>query len=145
MSKCHGNASERQIKEKFLRDHRMLRGKAAVVAALALDVLRGDQDLTSALCLKGEELYAHLSEHMQWEERLLVPLLISSSRGTWTGSAIIKEHRDQRLRLDRSLTRLRSIDAPFADLAEECLELVRWLEIDMTSEESRVLRSMVGE
>lgn len=143
MCRRRGNASERRIKEKFLRDHRMLRGKAAVVAALALDVLRGDEDLVSALRLKGEELYAHLTEHMRWEERLLVPLLIDSARQS--GAEIIEDHRKQRLRLDRSLVKLRRIDVSFEDLAEECLELVRWLEIDMTSEESRVLRSMVGE
>ena len=67
----HDEMSERLIKEKFLRDHRMLLGKAAVVAALALDVLRGDEELASALRLKGEELYRHLLIHMRWEERLL--------------------------------------------------------------------------
>jgi iron-sulfur cluster repair protein YtfE (RIC family) len=142
----HDKMSGRLIKEKFLRDHRMLRGKAAVVATLALDVLRGDEELASALRLKGEELYSYLLVHMQWEERLLVPLLVESSHGTWTGAGIIREHEDQRIRLDNSLAKLRHVDASLANLAEECLELVRWLEVDMSSEEERVLRWMaVGE
>ena len=135
----HEKMSRNLIREKFLSDHRMLRGKAAVVASLALDVLRGDEELASALCIKGEELYVRLLDHMQWEENLLLPLLAESSHGTWTGAAIIKEHQDQRLRLDSSLTKLRHPDTSLASLGGECLEFVRWLEVDMTSEEIRVL------
>lgn len=132
------------IKEKFLSDHRILRCKAAVVATLALDVLRGDDELASALRLKGEELYTYLLKHMQWEERLLLPLLIESSHGTWTGASIVKEHEEQRVQLDNSLAKLRHIDTSLTSLAEECLELVGWLEVDMTTEEARVLRWMAG-
>ena len=136
----HEKMSRNLIREKFISDHQMLRGKAAVVAALALDVLRGDEDLASALRIKGEELYAQLLDHMQWEENLLLPLLAKSSHGAWTGAAIIKEHHEQRLRLDNSLTKLRHPDTSFASLGGECLEFVRWLEVDMTSEERTVLR-----
>lgn len=134
--------SKSEIRDKFLSDHRKLRGKAAVVTTLALNVLRGDEDLASALRLKGEELNEHLLAHMQWEERQLVPLLAESSIGASGGAAIVKQHVEQRLRLVDSLTRLQRPDASFAKLAKNCIALVHWLEIDLASEEREVLRSM---
>ena len=131
-----------QIRVKFLHDHQILRGKAAIVAALALDVRRGDEELASALRLKGEELYLHLFDHMQWEEQMLVPLLVELSHGMWNRTAFREEHEMQRLQLDDSLAKLRSESISRARLAEECLELVRWLEVDMSSEERIVLQSI---
>lgn len=135
--------SKSEITHKFLSDHRTLRAKAAVVTTLALNVLRGDEDLVSALRLKGEELHAHLLDHMNWEETQLLPLLAESSIGKAAGSVILSEHADQRLRLVNSLVELKRPDAPFATLAKDCIALVRWLEADMASEESEVLRSIV--
>jgi hypothetical protein len=135
--------SRSEIKNKFLSDHRKLRAKAAVVTTLALSVLRGDDDLASALRLKGEELYTHLLDHMRWEEAQLVPLLVESAASEATGTIILKEHVDQRLRLDSSLSGLRQPDGSFASLAKDCIALVRWLEVDMANEERVVLRSIV--
>ncbi len=79
---------------------------------------------------------------MQWEERQLVPLLAKSSIGESSGAAVVKEHVAQRLRLVDSLTSLQRPDASFANLAKDCIALVRWLEIDLASEEREVLRSI---
>jgi iron-sulfur cluster repair protein YtfE (RIC family) len=135
--------SKSEIRDKFLRDHRRLRAKAAVVTTLALSVLRGDEDLTSALRLKGEELYTHLLDHMQWEEAQLIPLLAESSVGESTCSSMLKDHVDQRQRLGDSLSELRHPGSSLASLAKDCLDHVRWLEVDMADEEREVLRSIV--
>jgi iron-sulfur cluster repair protein YtfE (RIC family) len=135
--------SKSEIREKFLGDHRKLRAKAAVLTTLALSVLRGDEDLASALRLKGEELYTHLIEHMKWEEAQLIPLLAESSIGEITSSVMVKEHANQRLRLSDSLSELRHPGASFPDLAKDCIALVRWLEADMADEERDVLRLIV--
>ncbi|MBW2292809.1 MAG: hemerythrin domain-containing protein [Deltaproteobacteria bacterium] len=131
-----------EIKEKFLRDHRRLRAKAAVVTTLALSVLRGDEDLASALRLKGEEMYAYLLEHMEWEETQLIPLLAESSIGETIGSAILERHEAHRQRLSDSLADLRKPGASFVKLARDCVALVRRLEDDMASEEREVFKSI---
>lgn len=137
--------SRAEIWDKLLSDHRELRAKAAVVTTLALSVLRGDEDLASALHLKGEELYKHLLDHMKWEEAQLIPLLAESSGGEVAGYLILKEHAGQRQRLGDSLAALRHPGASFADLAKECIALVRWLEDDMASEERELSRSILIE
>lgn len=138
--------SKLEIRDKFLSDHRKLRAKAAVVTTLALSVLRGDEDLASALRLKGEELLTHLLDHMSWEEAQIIPLLVesaSSATGESAGTVILKEHFDQRLRLDDSLTGLKQPGASLSKLAQDCIALVRWLEVDMAEEERVVLRVIV--
>ncbi|MCP5045061.1 MAG: hemerythrin domain-containing protein [bacterium] len=128
-----------RIRDRFLADHRELRGKAAVVTTLALNVLRGDEELASALRLKGEELNDRLLSHMAWEEKHLIPLLAHTPRGKLQGKAILEEHKDQRTRLLDSLTELQRPQNSFSGLAKECLALVHWLEADMASEERDVL------
>jgi iron-sulfur cluster repair protein YtfE (RIC family) len=133
------------IRERFLRDHRQIRGKASVLRSLALGVLRGDEELASALRLKGEDLQTHMLLHMTWEEDELMPAL---ERGggdeNSLGKRIQEEHREQRTRLAHSLVALRVTReqkrADIERLAKEMLELVRWLEGDMAKEEDSVLR-----
>ena len=134
--------SKADARHKFLSDHRILRAKAAVVTTLALNLLRGDEDLASALRLKGEELHAQLLDHMKWEETQLVPLLAGSSIGESVASVILEEHADQRLHLMKSLAELQRPDAPCSTLAKDCIALVRWLESDMAREENEVQRSI---
>ena len=135
------------IRERFLRDHRQIRGKASVLRSLALGVLRGDEDLASALRLKGEELQTHMLLHMTWEEDELMPVLEQDEQdGDSLGKRIQEEHREQRTRLSHSLVALRVTSeqkrADIERLAKDMLELVRWLESDMAKEEDSVLRFM---
>lgn len=131
-----------EIQERFLSDHLQLRGKCGVVANLALNVLRGDEDLALALRLKGEELYRHLLDHMTWEEKTLIPLLREATRGTFDEAALLAEHASQRKQLDASLVELRRMNTSNIDLAKACIALVRWLDTDMAAEERAVLRIM---
>ncbi len=135
--------SRDQIREKFLSDHEALRGKSAVLEALALGVLRGDDELVSALRLKGEELQAHLLTHMHWEETHLLPAIRGVAHASDAiAEAVIQEHREQRQRLARSLAELKASPGSSVKLAQHFLSLIRWLETDMQSEECEVLMSI---
>jgi hemerythrin-like domain-containing protein len=130
---------------KLLDDHARLRGKVSVIQSLALGILRGDDDLAAALRLKGEELQQHLIEHMSWEESELFPVLQdASSEGCEAARQLIEEHSTQRDRLAHSLEALRTLAGQPSTLAKHLLELVHWLEYDMTSEEERVMASLVS-
>lgn len=133
-----------EIREQFLNDHLHLRGKCGVVSNLALNVLRGDEDLALALRLKGEELYRHLLEHMLWEEAKLVPILVHDTHGEFDEAALRAEHDSQRQLLNDSLAELRRDDASNRDLAKACITLVGWLDTDMATEERAVLRIMAN-
>ena len=86
-----------QVKARFMSDHEELRGKVAVLEGLALGILRGDEELSSALRRKGEDLQNRLLVHMQWEEAQLLPMLRSQSQpGISNAETILSEHRRQR-------------------------------------------------
>ena len=138
--------SSEQIRHRFLSEHQSLRGKSAVVEALALGVLRGDGELASALRLKGEELQRHLLLHMQWEEAQLLPLIQRVARpGESMGEALVREHRRQRQRLANSLVALRAAPESAETLARHVLKLIRWIETDMRAEEKEVLDAIERE
>jgi iron-sulfur cluster repair protein YtfE (RIC family) len=123
----------------FLHDHARLRGKSEVLEALALRVLRGDEDLGTALRLKGEEIQEHLVAHMAWEEGLLLPVLVSVPDGRSVAAQLFSDHVAQRERLAECLLALADEDRRPAKLAKAILDLTAWLEHDMLAEEQRVL------
>lgn len=129
---------------KLRRVHTHLRGKAEVLETLALKVLRGDEDLGSALRLKADELQRHLLHHMIWEEDQLIPLL---TEGEFANSPrwveLLRERRQQRLQLSRSLLELQHSNEPAGDLAKQCLVLVEALEAAIMVEERDVLPSIL--
>ena len=132
--------TKEQATIKLQRVHAHLRGKAEVLETLALKVLRGDEDLGSALRLKAEELQRHLLRHMIWEEDQLIPLLSegeSADPPRWV--LLLRQRREQRLRLSRSLFALKYAHGPATDLARESLLLVAELETAIVGEELEVL------
>ena len=120
--------------------HANSRGKAEVLEALSLRVLRGDEDLASALRLKAEDLHRYLLGHMTWEEDQLIPLLSEGDLAEpprWV--SLLRERRRQRLRLSSSLFALKYGHQPAKDLAKECLALISGLEAAIVGEEIEVL------
>jgi len=120
--------------------------KPEVLEALALKVLRGDEELGSALRLKAEELQRHLLCHMTWEEDQLVPLLVEDAPAAadpppWV--QLLRERRQQRLQLSRSLFELKYSHVPAGDLAKQCLALIEALEAAIEVEEHDVLPSIL--
>ena len=128
---------------RFLDDHARLRGKSEVLEALALRVLRGDEDLGTALRLKGEEIQEHLAAHMDWEERRLLPLLRSAPGGRSVADQLFSDHGPQRERLVDCLLALADEERRPAKLAKAVLDLTAWLEHDMLTEEKRI-RAILG-
>jgi iron-sulfur cluster repair protein YtfE (RIC family) len=124
---------------RFLDDHARLRGKSEVLDALALRVLRGDEDLGTALRLKGEEIQEHLIAHMVWEEGKLLPLLQSVDSGQSAAAQLLSDHVAQRERLADCLRALTAAERRPAKLAKTILDLTAWLEHDMLAEERRIL------
>jgi len=131
-----------EIKARLLTDHAQLRGKATVLESLALQILRGDDELASALRLKGEDLQANLLAHMRWEEAELLPLLARSGVEGYTSADFLEEHQSQREALAESLLALRDSNLPATALAKNMIDFVRWLERDMITEEGNVLPSI---
>jgi hemerythrin-like domain-containing protein len=118
-------------------DHALLRGKAEVLEALALRILRGDEDLGSALRLKGEEIQTLLVQHMGWEERELIPALCRQGAGD-VADQISAEHGAQRERIADTLVTLLDSERRPAGVARHMLEFVKRLETDMRDEEESV-------
>jgi hypothetical protein len=132
-----------EIREKFVADHAHLRGKISVLRSLATQVLRGDEDLGDALRLKGKDLQLHLIRHMKWEESDLLPCLREiDGAAADAADQLFEEHTGQRQRLSDSLIALEGADGNPLALANHLLELTRWLEQDMNTEESGVLPLM---
>jgi hemerythrin-like domain-containing protein len=130
------------VEAKVESEHARLRGMAAVLRSLALRVVRGDEDLRSALRLKGEELLERFDRHMCWEEDYLIPLLRrAGAKGEACGERLREDHRRQRDRLSSSLADLHNDDERSQDLARGLLDVIDWLERDMATEDARLLGS----
>lgn len=135
-----------EIRLQFLSEHAQLRGKVSVLQSLALSVLRGDEELASALRLKGEDLQKHLHRHMAWEEKNLLPALERTPGLIGTiSAALLEEHQTQRDRLAKSLKLLESSESRPKELARSIMELISWIETDMVSEEKAVLAALATE
>lgn len=134
------SASSMELREHFLHDHAELRGKADVLKSLALQVVRGDEDLGAALRLKGTDLQLRLIDHMRWEESQIAPYLRRVDPGAADlADRLFEEHQQQRERLAQSLMALSGAGPKPDELARHILDLVRWLERDMAEEETRLL------
>jgi hypothetical protein len=131
------------VRDRFLDDHARLRGKAEVLESLALRVLRGDEDLGSALRLKGEEILDHLDRHMSWEERELVPLLERSGAAN-LAVTIAGKHEDIRRGFETGLQSEPGAERRPLALARQILAFIRQLESDMSSEEKRVMSALAA-
>ena len=130
-----------EVREKFVEDHARLRGKAEVLESLALRILRGDDDLGSALRLKGEEILDHLVCHMDWEERELLPVLRQSGRSD-IASGLVTRHTRHREHFEGDLLPLHNTNRRPLELAKHIVKFLRRLERDMQKEEEDVLSAL---
>jgi iron-sulfur cluster repair protein YtfE (RIC family) len=128
-----------EVRRELLLHHAQLRGKAGILESLALQVLRGDWELASALRRKGQDLHDSLISHMKWEESTLLPILSrSADRLKYSAADFLEEHRCQRERLTESLSKLEADTTLPPALARSLLDLVSWLERDMATEEEHL-------
>lgn len=132
-----------ELRMRILDDHSMIRAKADVLEGLALRILRGDEDLGSALRLKGEEIQERLVRHIDWEERELLPALRELGNPE-VAERILAEHKAQRQRITETLATLQDSERRPVALARHMVEFVRLLEREMHDEEELVLIRGLG-
>lgn len=132
---------EADVREKFLEDHARLRGKAEVLESLAMKILRGDEDLGSALRLKAEEILDHLVRHMGWEERELLPLLREFGCSDIV-SGLVGRHVGHREHIQSDLLTLQDAEGRPLDAAKRIIDFLGRLERDMQTEEESVLDAL---
>ena len=89
-----------EIRQRMIRDHDALRWLCVRVEFAANRVLAGDEASEEALDVAGAELYRLLLDHLEHEERVLLPVL--GDVDAWGPERVARveaEHREQRRRL----------------------------------------------
>ncbi len=131
-----------EVEARVESEHARLRGMGAVLQSLAQRVLRGDEELTSALRLKGEELLGRFDRHIHWEDDYLMPLLRQAGAdGEAYGERLWQEHRLQRERLSGALADMDDAGGRSEELARHLLDVIEWLEREMATEDAQLLGS----
>jgi hemerythrin-like domain-containing protein len=129
-----------EVRRRVLKDHAELRAVSAAVEVLAEQVAKGDAGSMGALRLRGRELHERLCEHLELEDRLLVPAIREAgSDGLECAESLSREHSEQRALLEYVLERLNDLTRPSAVLGRELLNFAELLADDMEYEESAVL------
>ena len=129
-----------EIRKSVLDDHALLRGILEGVEELARRVLEGEFAQVSSLRERGLELHTKLCEHLDREDRLLVPALNrAGGEGPSLAKSVTREHREQRGLLEYILGRLGDESRPTVVLARELQSFVEVLSQDMLREESEML------
>ncbi len=126
-----------QVREHVLHDHEGLRRRLLEIERLARDVVANDRQHVAGLRARSQELLDTLAEHMRWEDRYLSPALEDSDAwGPERAEQLANEHREQRTFLGELVEKLRAGAQAPAELAEDLVDLVERLRLDMEEEES---------
>ena len=130
-----------ELRRTVLAQHAELSKLLDTVAAAARRVQGGDGSVLDLLRDCGRELHERMSEHLDYEDRWLVPAMRElDAWGTERARSIDEEHRDQRELLSFVLSRLEDRKAPVQLLADQLLSFVAAMRDDMQFEEAAVLR-----
>ena len=125
-----------EVRQRILDDHAALRRLLADIQ----ETLGGSAPHAPAIRALGESLRQRLLEHLELEERTLVPALRTlDAWGEERAARLDREHRHQRERLDDIMGRLRREERAGAELAADLEQLVREILLDMQHEEKTVL------
>jgi len=137
-----GNASA--LREAVLEQHAVLSELLDAVEVAARRVQGGDGSVLQLLRDRGRELHARMSEHLEFEDRCLVPVVRAiDAWGPERAQQIEEEHQDQRELLRFVLERLEDRSAPVQLLAEQLRSFVGAVRDDMQYEERAVLSEAV--
>lgn len=129
-----------EVRRRILEDHAELRAVGAAVQDLAERVARGDARAVGALRMRARELHERLGEHLDLEDRLLLPAVRQAgSDGLERAEGLGHEHEEQRALLEYVLHRLDDLTRPSIVLGRELLNFAELLLDDMEFEESTVL------
>lgn len=125
-----------EVRQRILDDHAALRRLLADVQ----QALAATPPSAPAIRSLGESLRQRFLEHLELEDRTLVPALRTiDAWGEERAARLDREHRHQRERLDEIMGRLRPEERAGAELAGDLARLVREILLDMEHEEKTVL------
>jgi hypothetical protein len=129
-----------ELRQAVLAQHVVIAELLDEVESAARRVQGGDGSLLGRLRERGRELHARMAEHLDFEDRFLVPVVRDvDAWGPERARAISEEHADQRELLAFVLSRLEDRDSPVQLLAEQLRNFAGALRDDMHYEEQAVL------
>jgi iron-sulfur cluster repair protein YtfE (RIC family) len=133
-----------EVRRRVLADHERLRRDVEQIESFAREILEGLRMPISALRAKAKDLVARLRAHMQWEESYLLPALREADAwGAERAEHLVRDHREQRDRLDFVVERLDDSTRPAELVAQDVVHLVDLLCEDMLVEEQEFLDERV--
>jgi acetoin utilization protein AcuB len=137
----------REVRERVLDEHEVLRQMLDRVADLAVQVLDDEDALegSSGLRWNARELYQTLLRHIDLEDALLAPVLRAANDevGQQRAAALEAEHRAQRVQLRSMLSTLDDGLVADAHLARSIQALVPFVRKDMQHEERELLDGLL--
>jgi len=129
-----------ELREQILAEHAKLRRMLADLEECSKSALGRGPAGREELRTMGEQLLFDLEQHMQHEDRHLIPALRTiDSWGAERAARVEADHRGQREQMRAYLDALRQQNASEADLAALLLDISTWLARDMAEEEETTL------
>ena len=133
-----------EVRRRVLADHEQLRRDVEQIEGFANEILEGLRMPISALRAEAKELVARLRAHMHREESYLLPALRDADAwGAERAEHLVRDHREQRDRLDFIVARLDDATRPGELVARDVVHLVDLLREDMRVEEQELLDERV--
>jgi hemerythrin-like domain-containing protein len=130
-----------EVRRKVLDDHAMLRDRLDEIGELAARFEKGGVEVGVELRELGVALFESFASHLVFEDAQLVPALRAiPERGEELADRLEREHREQRELLDYLLNRLEEEKRPTTLVARELEGFSAYLRVDMSYEESMILR-----
>lgn len=128
-----------QVRERVMADHEQLRGTIRRARTLARSV-NDDPATFDAFAVAAGELLSAVSDHLDLEDEILVPVLDSiDAWGPERAKRLAAEHAEQREVLARTQDELGSEDRDPLDIARGIERFIVRLEADMAIEEKTTL------
>lgn len=133
-----------EVRRRVLADHERLRRDVEQIESFAKEILEGLRMPISALLAEAKDLVARLRAHMHWEESYLLPALREADAwGAERAEHLVRDHREQRDRLDFIVACLDDSTRPAKLVAQDVVHLVDLLREDMLVEEQEFLDERV--
>ena len=133
-----------EVRQAILTQHEELRGLLRSLEELARRAAESDDSCVPALREVGVYAHGKLVEHLDFEDRYLVPAIRAADGwGEERGNLLAREHVEQRELFQYVLDRLRDTNRASVLLGRELLAFVEVLLADMEHEEQTVLNAEI--
>lgn len=129
-----------EVRRLVLEDHDLLRRLLDEIDTLAIQFEQGSEQVGGRLRTRGQRLYEKLGEHLELEDRLLVPALRAVGReGKERAERLSREHLEQGELLKYLMGRLGQGSMPTLLIARELRNFVALMRYEMIEEEDTML------